>query len=73
MASEVAYYTYIYAKVDREKFQIVTGYAKSSVLFGKFFGAFVAQILMYFKLGTSQTLVEISVASELILHIRQMV
>lgn len=50
MATEVAYYTYIYAKVDREKFQVVTGFTKSAILTGRFLAGVVAQIMVSFQL-----------------------
>jgi solute carrier family 19 (thiamine transporter), member 2/3 len=45
MAAEVAYYTYMYAKVEREKYQKVTGQTRASLLFGRFFASVLAQIL----------------------------
>lgn len=50
MATEVAYYTYIYAKVDRDKFQVVTGFTKSAILIGRFLAGVVAQLLVSFRL-----------------------
>ncbi|XP_018798425.1 PREDICTED: thiamine transporter 1 [Bactrocera latifrons] len=46
MATEVAYYTYIYAKVDKERYQIVTGHTRSAILCGKFLAGVLAQILV---------------------------
>lgn len=46
MAAEVAYYTYIYAKVSKEEYQRVTGYTRASFLSGRFIGASIAQILI---------------------------
>ncbi|SPP82099.1 thiamine transporter 1 [Drosophila guanche] len=45
-AAEVAYYTYIYAKVDKERYQIVTGHTRAAILSGKFLGGLVAQVLV---------------------------
>lgn len=45
MAAEVAYYTYMYAKVERKKYQKVTGQTRASLLFGRFFASVLAQIL----------------------------
>ena len=45
LATEVAYYTYIYAKVDKEKYQQVTGHTRAAVLSGKFMSGVLAQIL----------------------------
>lgn len=43
MAAEVAYYTYIYAKVDRSKYQLVTSHTRSAILAGRFLGSVIAQ------------------------------
>ena len=46
MATEVAYSTYMYAKVDRDLYQKVTSYAKSAILFGRFISGVLGQILV---------------------------
>ncbi|XP_050097069.1 folate transporter 1-like [Anopheles aquasalis] len=46
MASEVAYYTYIYAKIDRDKYQQVTGNTRAAVLLGRFLSGVVSQVLI---------------------------
>ncbi|XP_037882837.1 thiamine transporter 1 [Glossina fuscipes] len=46
MASEVAYYTYIYAKVEKEHYQIVTGHTRAAILSGRFLAGVLAQILI---------------------------
>ncbi|XP_023031505.1 thiamine transporter 1 [Drosophila willistoni] len=45
-AAEVAYYTYMYAKVDKERYQVVTGHTRAAILSGKFLGGLLAQILV---------------------------
>lgn len=50
MASEVAYYTYIYAKVDKDKYQLVTGHTRSAILAGRFLSAVLAQLLYSYSL-----------------------
>lgn len=45
-AAEVAYYTYIYANVDRERYQLVTGHTRAAILGGKFLGGVIAQLLV---------------------------
>lgn len=62
MAAEVAYYTYIYAKVDREKYQIVTGHTRSAILVGKFLGGVLGQILVSFDLMDLRELNYVSLA-----------
>lgn len=48
MACEIAYYTYIYAKVERNEYQLVTGHTRSAILVGRFAGAAFAQLLISF-------------------------
>lgn len=50
MSAEVAYYTYIYASVDREKYQIVTGHTRSAILAGRFLASIIAQLLISFEI-----------------------
>jgi len=49
MACDVAYYTYIYATVDKEKYQIVTSYTYSAIYIGNLFAAVVSQFLVSFN------------------------
>ena len=44
-STEVAYYTYIYAKVEKSEFQKVTSYTRTSILMGRFLSGVTAQIL----------------------------
>lgn len=48
MAGEVAYYTYIYAKVDKEHFQEVSSHTRSAYLAGRCVSGIVSQSLIYF-------------------------
>lgn len=50
MATEVAYYTYIYAKVDRDRYQLVTGCTKAAILGGRFMAGLTGQLLVSFSL-----------------------
>uniref|UniRef100_A0A1B6CPJ0 Major facilitator superfamily (MFS) profile domain-containing protein n=2 Tax=Clastoptera arizonana TaxID=38151 RepID=A0A1B6CPJ0_9HEMI len=52
MAGEVAYYTYIYAKVDKEHFQAVTSFTRSAYLAGRAICGLVAQIIVTFNIAT---------------------
>lgn len=45
LSTEVAYYTYIYTKVDKEHYQAVTSYMRTSALLGRFSGCILGQIL----------------------------
>lgn len=50
IATEVAYYTYIYAKVDKEHYLKVTSHTRAAVLSGKFLSGILAQTLVYTNL-----------------------
>ncbi|XP_012527778.1 thiamine transporter 2 [Monomorium pharaonis] len=50
MSTEVAYYTYIYAKVDKKHYQEVTGHTKAAALFGRSMSGLVAQLTASFNL-----------------------
>ncbi|CAL8104091.1 unnamed protein product [Orchesella dallaii] len=49
-STEVAYYTYIYAKVDKEHYKKVTSFTYTATLVGNFLAAVVAQALVSSKL-----------------------
>ncbi|XP_039439306.1 thiamine transporter 1-like isoform X3 [Culex pipiens pallens] len=46
MATEVAYYTYIYAKISRDRYQQVTGNTRAAILSGRFLASVVGQTLV---------------------------
>lgn len=48
LSAEVAYYTYIYAKVDKTHYQEVTGHTKAASLVGRCMAGIVAQITVSF-------------------------
>ncbi|KAH8403136.1 hypothetical protein KR222_005775 [Zaprionus bogoriensis] len=66
MAAEVAYYTYIYAKVDREHYQVVTGHTRAAILVGKFLGGVLAQVLVSTDAMSFRELHFISLATQII-------
>ncbi|GJQ66882.1 hypothetical protein Trydic_g7905 [Trypoxylus dichotomus] len=49
MATEVAYYTYIYAKVPNEFYQQVTSHTRAAILTGRALSAVLAQLLVSFN------------------------
>lgn len=49
MAAEVAYYTYMYARVDRTKYQQVTGHVRAAILTGRFSASLLGQLLISFE------------------------
>lgn len=61
MSTEVAYYTYIYAKVDKQHYQKVTSHTRAANLGGRFLAAITAQILVYTKLMNYKDLNYISI------------
>lgn len=50
IATEVAYYTYIYAKVDPAKYPRVSSYTRIAALSGRFLSGVTAQLLTHFGL-----------------------
>ncbi|EFA04966.1 thiamine transporter 1 [Tribolium castaneum] len=48
-ASEVAYYTYIYAKVDKEHYQKVTSHTRGAILAGRAISGISSQVLVSTK------------------------
>lgn len=49
-ACEVAYSTYIYAKVDKVYYQKVTSHMRAAALTGRFTSAVLAQVLLSFSI-----------------------
>ncbi|CAG9805222.1 unnamed protein product [Chironomus riparius] len=49
-AAEVAYYTYMYAKVEKSQYQKVTGNARAAILTGRFSASICAQALYSFDI-----------------------
>lgn len=50
MATEVAYYTYIYAKVDKSYYQKVTSHTRAAILSGRFVAGILGQLLIFYNL-----------------------
>lgn len=67
MSAEVAYYTYIYAKVERSKYQIVTGHTRSAILSGRFLASLIGQLALSFKWMSLEKLVIFSFIGEYVL------
>lgn len=49
MATEVAYYTYIYTKVSKDYYQLVTSHTRAAILAGRAISAIVGQLLISFE------------------------
>lgn len=65
LATEVAYYTYIYAKVGREHFPKVTSHTRAAIFSGRFIAATIAQILVFFKIMDYRQLNYITLATQI--------
>ncbi|KAL7643529.1 UNVERIFIED_CONTAM: hypothetical protein RMT77_005511 [Armadillidium vulgare] len=65
-ATEVAYYTYIYAQVDARHYQKVTSYTRSAILAGRFASGLLSQVLFSTGLMDYHTLNYISLASVIV-------
>ncbi|XP_026482359.1 thiamine transporter 1-like [Ctenocephalides felis] len=66
MSTEVAYYTFIYAKVDKEHYQKVTSHTRAATLVGRFIAGSSAQILVYTKLMDYRDLNYISIVAQIL-------
>uniref|UniRef100_A0A914PI15 Thiamine transporter 2 n=1 Tax=Panagrolaimus davidi TaxID=227884 RepID=A0A914PI15_9BILA len=62
-ATEVAYFAYIYVKVDRKKFSKVTAWTRAALLAGKCSSYFISEFFVLFHWGNLQTLNYISISS----------
>lgn len=61
--AEVAYYSYIYAVVDKDHFQIVTSCTRAAVLLGRMLSGVIGQLLISFNVTDYLTLNYISLGS----------
>ncbi|CAO1408549.1 unnamed protein product [Diamesa tonsa] len=65
-ATEIAYFTYIYAKVDRQHYQQVTSHTRAAVLCGRFVAASLAQLLVYYKIMDYRELNYLTLAAQVL-------
>lgn len=65
MATEVAYYTYIYAKVPKVKYQQVTGHTRAGILIGRFSSGLIGQLLISYYVMTPMTLTYLSLGGKI--------
>lgn len=66
MATEVAYYTYMYAKVSKEYYQQVTGHARAATLIGRCLSSVTGQLLVSFNLMNYRELNYITLTGKII-------
>uniref|UniRef100_A0A7E4VIU5 Thiamine transporter 2 n=1 Tax=Panagrellus redivivus TaxID=6233 RepID=A0A7E4VIU5_PANRE len=62
-ASEVAYFAYIYVKVDRSKYSRVTAWTRAALLAGKCTSYVLAEVLILTKAASYQTLNYITISA----------
>lgn len=65
-ASEVAYFAYIYAKVSKEHYSVVTSHTRAALLVGRFASGVLSQILMHFKVMGIHELNYLTLAAQVI-------
>ncbi|XP_053600898.1 reduced folate transporter-like [Plodia interpunctella] len=66
MATDVAYLTYIYAKVDSSRFPIVSSYTRIAALAGRFISGVTAQLLVHYGLMDYRELNYITFAAQIL-------
>lgn len=64
LATEVAYYTYMYAKVDRQHYDTVTAHNRSASFLGRFFGGVLGQVMIYSRIMDYRDLNYLTLGSE---------
>lgn len=64
MATEVAYYTYIYAKVDKRYYGKVSSHTRAAMLLGKLVASIAAQLLIYYQVMNYYSLNYITLATQ---------
>ncbi|XP_034130899.1 thiamine transporter 2 isoform X2 [Drosophila guanche] len=65
-AAEVAYYAYIYAKVDKKYYPRVTSYTRSAMFLGKLVGGLLAQLMIGMQWMVYRQLYIISITSQVL-------
>ncbi|KAI6176326.1 Reduced folate carrier [Aphelenchoides bicaudatus] len=63
LAAEIAYFSYIYVKVEPKRFAVVTVWTKAALLAGRCFSYFLSEIIILCAIGSYQTLNYITLAS----------
>lgn len=67
LSTEVAYFTYMYAKVDKLHYQKVTSHTRCAFLLGRFMAGVVAQLTTSLNLLNYEELNYLSIGCKLIL------
>ncbi|GAB0099076.1 thiamine transporter 1 [Sergentomyia squamirostris] len=66
VATEVAYYTYIYAKVEKKHFSKVTSHTRAAILCGQFLAGSSGQLLIYMQWMDYRDLNYITLATQIL-------
>ncbi|XP_034488866.1 thiamine transporter 2 [Drosophila innubila] len=66
MAAEVAYYTYIYAKVDKKYYPRVTSHTRAAMFAGKLISGITSQLMINLKLMDYKQLNYITLATQIL-------
>lgn len=66
MATEVAYYTYIYSKVEKEHYQKVSSHTRAAIMAGRFIAAVTSQVMVGFEWMSYRELNYISLAAQVL-------
>ncbi|XP_011301083.1 thiamine transporter 2 [Fopius arisanus] len=66
LSTDVAYYTYIYAKVDKKHYEKVSSYTRSAFLFGRFFASTVSQLIISYQLMNYHQLNFLTIAGQVL-------
>lgn len=66
MATEVAYYTYIYSKVEKEHYQKVSSHTRAAIMAGRFIAAVTSQVLVALDWMDYRELNYISLAAQVL-------
>ncbi|XP_069365887.1 thiamine transporter 2-like [Maniola hyperantus] len=66
MATEVAYLTYIYAKVDPDKYPLVSSYTRIAALTGRFLSGVSSQLLTHFNVMNYRDLNYITLVAQIL-------
>ncbi|KAM3720957.1 Folate-like transporter [Dirofilaria immitis] len=68
-ASEIAFYSYIYAKVTKDEYKRLTSWTRASTMAGRTFGYLLSQIIVITGIGTYLTVNQISLISPILVFI----
>uniref|UniRef100_F1L3E0 Folate-like transporter 2 n=1 Tax=Ascaris suum TaxID=6253 RepID=F1L3E0_ASCSU len=68
-AAEIAFYSYIYAKVEKGEYQKLTSWTRASTMAGRTFGYLLSQLIIITRIGNYLIVNEISLASPILVLI----